>query len=221
MSYIAQEDHLYDTLTVREALLYASQLQNSNDIDHQTNVAVVLANLNIENCGNVRTKSCSGGQRKRISIALELVSRPDILILDEPTSGLDSVTTWQLINTLKGLAQMSPPMAIVATIHQPSGKLFRLFDQVYFMSFNGQCIYRGPPHQLVDFLAQFGLKCPPFHNPSDYMLEIASREHGLGKTLLLSAVMKIEALEMVEHEYILRPYRRYRTCSHLWTLSKR
>lgn len=221
MRYIAQEDHLHDTLTVREALLYASELQNGIDIDHKTNVSDVMAKLNISDCSDIPSKQCSGGQRKRISIALELVSRPDILILDEPTSGLDSVTTWQLINTLKTLAQMSPPIAIVATIHQPSGPLFRLFDLCYFMSFNGQCIYRGRPKHLVDFLAQFGFKCPDFHNPSDFMLEIASKEHGLARPLLLAAVMKIEAMEVSPHEKSLQPFHTYRTCSQLWTLTKR
>ncbi|CAG2183239.1 unnamed protein product, partial [Oppiella nova] len=124
---IGQEDHLENKLSVREALTFASKLKNSDSIDHKLNVQTVLKRLDIESCADVRAKRCSGGQRKRVSIALELVSRPNILILDEPTSGLDSSTTWQLINTLSDLCRQSQkgqPMAVVATIHQPSGKLF-------------------------------------------------------------------------------------------------
>ncbi|CAG2107633.1 unnamed protein product, partial [Medioppia subpectinata] len=204
ISVIGQEDRLDPRLSVREALNYASRLKSLDKTDHKLNVNAILKRLDIESCADVRAKRCSGGQRKRVSIALELVSRPNILILDEPTSGLDTSTTWQLINTLLDLTQQSEkgqPMAVVATIHQPSGKLFNLFHSVYIMSYDGQCIYQGTPQSMVNFMAQYGVKCPKFHNPSDYILEVASKEHGIGKPMLLTSIMKIEALDLIPHEH--------------------
>ena len=207
-------------MTVKESLFYASKLQNNSEVDHKSNVEDVGRLLDIENCLDLRPKRCSGGQKKRISIALELMSRPDILILDEPTTGLDSVTTWQLINTLISLSQMSPPMAIVATIHQPSGKLFNLFNSVYIMS-PGQCLYHGTPQTLVNFFRLYGLYCPPFHNPSDYALEVASNEHGVGNVMRLTTIMKIEALDLIPYQYQLQVSRQHRTFTHIWILFKR
>ncbi|CAG2101882.1 unnamed protein product [Medioppia subpectinata] len=224
IAVIGQEDHLDPRLTVREALNYASRLKNLENIDHKHNIEITIKRLDIESCADVRAKRCSGGQRKRVSIALELVSRPNILILDEPTSGLDVATTWQLINTLLDLTQQSQkgqPMAVVATIHQPSGKLFNLFHSVYIMSYDGQCIYQGTPQSMVNFMAQYGMKCPKFHNPSDYILEVASKEHGIGKPMLLASIMKIEALDLIAHPYKITPHFKYNTTSDIWTLSKR
>ncbi|CAG2101883.1 unnamed protein product [Medioppia subpectinata] len=224
ISVIGQEDRLDPRLTVREALNYASRLKNLENIDHKHNVEITIKRLDIESCADVRAKRCSGGQRKRVSIALELVSRPNILILDEPTSGLDTATTWQLINTLLDLTQQSQkgmPMSVVATIHQPSGKLFNLFHSVYIMSYDGQCIYQGTPQSMVNFMAQYGMKCPKFHNPSDYILEVASKEHGVGKALLLASIMKIEALDLLPHKYKVIPRFKYNTSSDIWTLTQR
>ena len=129
----------------------------------------------MKECANLYPGRCSGGQKKRISIALELVSRPNILILDEPTSGLDSVTTWQLANTLLELTQQREPVSVVATIHQLSAKVFNLFHSIYILSFDGQCIYHGPPQELLPRLHKYGLECPKFHNPADFIVEVASK----------------------------------------------
>ncbi|XP_054157514.1 ATP-binding cassette sub-family G member 4-like [Oppia nitens] len=222
VAVIQQDDYLDKRLTVRESLNYASRLKNLAEIDHKSNVESVLKKLEIEKCADIRTKRCSGGQRKRVSIALELLSRPNILILDEPTSGLDSVTTWQLVNMLVDLTKHpTNPIAIIATIHQPSGRLFNLFNSVYIMSFDGQCMYQGVPQALVNFLGQYGLRCPKFHNPSDFALEVASKEHGIGRVLLLSSIMKIEALDLVAHPYRIVPYFSYNTLRDIWILTKR
>jgi ABC-type multidrug transport system ATPase subunit len=201
--------------------LYASKLKNGGRVDHEWVVEHVINRLRIQDCANIRPKRCSGGQKKRISIALELVSKPNILILDEPTSGLDAVSTWQLISTLDELTKQSEPMAVVATIHQPSAKLFNLFNSVYMMSYDGQCIYHGSPQTMLQTLSRYGLNCPKFHNPSDFVLEVASKEHGIAKVMMLSTVMKIEALDLKEYNNPIKPYRKFRTLSHIWTLTMR
>src|SRR5262249_42274404 len=113
----------------------------------------IMKKLCIEKCAHLKPGRCSGGERKRLSIALELVSRPNILILDEPTSGLDTSTASQLIQTLLELTQQPEPVAIVVTIHQPSARLFALFSTVYLLSADGQCIYSGSPAKMLDVFA--------------------------------------------------------------------
>lgn len=120
---------------------------------------------------------CSGGQKKRLSIALELIFSPNVLLLDEPTTGLDSVSSLQLIQLLKKLVQ-NHPIIICATIHQPSAKLFSYFDDLYVISAFGTCIYRGPGQNLLDHLKNYNLNCPIFHNISDFVLEVAAGIHG-------------------------------------------
>jgi len=105
--------------------------------------------------------------------------RPNILILDEPTSGLDSSACFQTVSVMQRLSKNDRhPIAVVATIHQPSARVFNLFDHIYVISYNGYCIYEGSPQQMLDHLTSVDLHCPQFHNPADYIAEVASAEHG-------------------------------------------
>lgn len=121
--------------------------------------------------------NCSGGQKKRLSIALELIFSPNVLLLDEPTTGLDSVSSLQLVQLLKSLVQ-SHPVIICASIHQPSAKLFSYFDNLYVISSMGTCLYHGPRENLLAHLNSYNLNCPIFHNIADFALEVAAGLHG-------------------------------------------
>lgn len=154
--------------------------------DHESIVQKLLDQFGLNVCADVRVSNCSGGQLKRLSIAQELVSKPNLLILDEPTSGLDSASCFQCIELLQQLtlarnngSSSEEPLAVVATIHQPSARVFNMFQKVFFLSTTGRCIYEGPPGDLVPMLSSVGLVCPAFNNPADYMLEIASGEYGI------------------------------------------
>lgn len=115
----------------------------------------------------------SGGERKRLSIALELVANPTIFFLDEPTSGLDDVTAAQCIRLLKDLAKQG--RTVVCTIHQPSAAVFGIFDQIFVVA-KGQCVYQGSPQALVPMLSQFNLECPKSYNPADYIIELCDMD---------------------------------------------
>lgn len=121
----------------------------------------------------VLAKSLSGGEKRRLSIALELVANPTIFFLDEPTSGLDEVTAAQCIRLLKNLAKQGK--TIVCTIHQPSATIFSLFDQIFVLA-KGQCVYQGGPKVLVPFLSHINLNCPTHHSPSDYIIELCDSD---------------------------------------------
>lgn len=121
------------------------------------------------------TGKLSGGQQKRLSIALELVDNPRVIFFDEPTTGLDSSAASQCLTLLKRLADSG--RTTVCTIHQPSALLFRKIDHIYAIA-EGQCIYQGSSENLVPFLAELDLICPPSFNPADFLLEISTHDYG-------------------------------------------
>jgi ATP-binding cassette, subfamily G (WHITE), member 1 len=131
--------------------------------------------LGLDDKLNHRIRNISGGEQKRLSIAVELVDDPKILFLDEPTTGLDSSSSTQCIRLLKKLADEG--RTIVCTIHTPSALLFDLFDEIYAIA-EGSCIYQGSSKNLVPFLNELNLPCPESYSPSDFLLEIATNDYG-------------------------------------------
>lgn len=181
VAFIGQDDGLLPGLSVKETLIYASRLQNNDkdsvDFDHHKHIETILKNLNLHKFANRCVTKLSGGQAKRITIAQELLYPTNILILDEVTSGLDASTSYSIVKLLKRSLTLDKryPMSIIMSIHQPSAKLFSMFDQVYVMS-GGHCLYDGSCEisHVNNYLKQFGLFCPTYHNIADYLIEIAS-----------------------------------------------
>ncbi|KAK1121325.1 hypothetical protein K0M31_010625 [Melipona bicolor] len=184
-AYITQDDRLEALLTVMENMTVAADLKLPTNISRnkkETIIKKILTTLGLHEHANTPTGKLSGGQKKRLSIALELVNNPTVVFLDEPTTGLDSSSCTQVVNLLKLLSRQG--RTIVCTIHQPSASIFQLFDLVYVLA-NGDCLFHGATSQLVSYLENVKLPCPVYHNPADYVIELACGEYGEDKIALL------------------------------------
>lgn len=124
------------------------------------------------------TKGISGGQKRRLSVALELCGEVSLLYLDEPTSGLDSVSAMSLVELISSLAKDGK--TVIATIHQPSAAAFFKFDRLLLLV-KGRICYSGPisASQPMAFLSSAGFDCPPLNNPADFLFEILGEAHAL------------------------------------------
>lgn len=170
--YVYQDDVLFDTMTVREALEMSATLRLPKDCQHKERIDDLLGILGLEGCQNTKigsslAKGISGGERKRAAIAMEMITNPAVLFLDEPTSGLDTFTAHNVVSILLELAH-DQGRTIVATIHQPSSDIFHMFDDLLLLA-KGSVIYHGPTSQVVPYFAHHGYDCPQYTNPADFV----------------------------------------------------
>lgn len=180
---LPQSDVLSPTSTVLETLIFAALLRLPENIPKtvkEERAHTVLGQLGLTDVahtrvGSVERRGISGGEMRRVSIGIELVAAPDVLVLDEPTSGLDSVSAARLVKLLKSLTEdKDSQTTIIASIHQPSSALYHSFSQVVLLS-NGRQLYFGPGgSRPAEFFASQGRPCPAGYNVADHLLEIAS-----------------------------------------------
>ncbi|EDW11002.1 ATP-binding cassette sub-family G member 4 [Drosophila mojavensis] len=176
--YIMQTDILDLQFTVRELMLLAANLKLGNELKLAQKLEVIeeiLGMLRLTSAQNTKAEKISGGERKRLSIALELVNNPPIIFLDEPTTGLDDLSSSQCISLLKMLANGG--RTVICSIHTPSAKIFEMIDKVYVLA-EGQCIYQGSGANIVPYMNHIGLSCPLTYNPADFIIEVACNEYG-------------------------------------------
>ena len=156
IGYVPQDDVLHPQLTVRSALRYAARLRFPPDAtgsQRHARVDEVIAELGLQGCADLRLAMVSGGQRKRTSIALELLTKPSLLILDEPTSGLDPWYEWTVMELLRGLADGG--RTVVAVTHTVES--LDLCNRLLFLAPGGQTAYFGPPAESLPY---FGVQRP-------------------------------------------------------------
>ncbi|XP_010688122.2 ABC transporter G family member 32 isoform X1 [Beta vulgaris subsp. vulgaris] len=184
--YCEQNDIHSPCLTVLESLMFSAWLRLSSEVDLQTQMAFVsevmelveLTSLSGALVGLPGVDGLSTEQRKRLTIAVELVANPSIIFMDEPTTGLDARSAAIVMRTVRNIVNTG--RTIVCTIHQPSIDIFESFDELLFMKRGGQVIYAGPlgPRscKLVDYFeAVEGVqKIKPGYNPAAWMLEVSS-----------------------------------------------
>ncbi|CAL7935408.1 unnamed protein product [Xylocopa violacea] len=175
-AYIMQNDNLQPLLTVQEAMNVAAELKlTTSHRQKKQKIDQILMTMSLDTCRYTLTGQLSGGERKRLAIALELINSPPILFLDEPTSGLDSVTSKYCITLLKQLAKAG--QTVICSIHQPSASLLNMVDHLYVVA-DGNCVYSGSTQNVVPYLSSLGLHCPTHYNPADYLLEICNGDYG-------------------------------------------
>lgn len=149
---MTQDDTLTWTLTVREAVFYSAQLQLPKSMsisEKKERSETTIREMGLQDSMDTRiggwgSKGLSGGQKRRVSICIEILTRPKLLFLDEPTSGLDSAASYFVMRRIVDLAQQNG-MTIIASIHQPSSEVFKLFPNLCLLS-SGRTIYFGPSH---------------------------------------------------------------------------
>lgn len=139
--------------------------QYEEKTDQEVRIDEILSSLSLSHQKKSTAATLSGGERKRLSIALELVNNPTIMFLDEPTSGLDEVTAAACIRLLRRLAHED--RTIICTIHQPSAAMFEQFDNIYLLA-KGFCVFQGSPKTFIPFLNSENFTCPKYNNPADY-----------------------------------------------------
>uniref|UniRef100_A0A6G1SKG1 ATP-binding cassette sub-family G member 1 n=1 Tax=Aceria tosichella TaxID=561515 RepID=A0A6G1SKG1_9ACAR len=187
---VPQVDVLPNKLTAHEDLHFTSRLKNPQArFDHQRNIDRLVKHLHMDKFLHTKIDKLSGGEARRLSIARELLSSPDIMILDEPTSGLDANTCKKIITALRDIVEHSDnildkPMSIIITIHQPQQEVFQLFHRVYVMAIGGRVVFEGSPQLLMPTVLEYSSIsriCPVEQlneNPAIVAIEVASGEYG-------------------------------------------
>lgn len=192
---VPQEDLLIEDLTVYQNLYYSAKLclDNLDDNEIEEVVERVLDELDLKDIKNLKVgsplkKVISGGQRKRLNIALELIREPAVLFIDEPTSGLSSVDAENVMNLLK--EQTDNGKLVIANIHQPSSYLYKMFDEILILDKGGFEIFYGNPMEAIVYFRRMSNHANPDEDQcaycgnvnTDQMLQIIDakvvNEHG-------------------------------------------
>ncbi|CAI7901569.1 unnamed protein product [Closterium sp. NIES-54] len=180
--YVQQDDALFPHLTPRESLLFSAHLRLPSSLplaDKLARVDALLATLGLQavahtrigstSAGSSRGRGLSGGERRRVSIGMDLVHNPAVVLLDEPTSGLDSAAAANVLGVLRGMAKEGG-RTVLLSIHQPSFRMLELIDSLLLLS-RGSVVHCGPLSLLEARLAAAGCTVPMRVNALEYAME--------------------------------------------------
>nr|XP_018896422.1 PREDICTED: protein scarlet [Bemisia tabaci] len=176
--FMHQEDLFVDTLTVLEYLTLMAKLKLDRRTSHltqQQKVSNLLIHLGLTKCANSRIASngssqngLSGGERKRLSFATEMLTDPAILFCDEPTTGLDSYSAQKLVEMMQEMTSVRGK-TVICTIHQPSSQLFEMFHEIVLIG-DGRIAFIGSTNDALEFFERNGYHCPATYNPADFLI---------------------------------------------------
>ncbi|KAL1824073.1 hypothetical protein ACET3Z_010851 [Daucus carota] len=173
-AYVPQHDACLPLLTVAETFAFAASLLNPKTSEISVIVNSLLTELRLTHLSHTRLgEGLSGGERRRVSIGLSLLHDPAVLLLDEPTSGLDSTSAFNVMQTLRSIAD-SRHRTIILSIHQPSFKILSTIDQILLLS-KGKVVHHGTLSSLEAFLLSNGFTVPPQLNSLEYAMEILNQ----------------------------------------------
>jgi len=178
IAFVSQDDSLHIASTPRESLRFSAKLRLSkettdDELDRLT--TQMLKELGLCDCadtivGGALLKGISGGERKRTSVGVELVTKPSMVFLDEPTSGLDSFSALQLCQVLKKMSNAGA--SVMFTIHQPASDIFESFDHLILLN-KGRVMYNGSVQDVPDYFGTRQQPLPPKYNPADWIMIVA------------------------------------------------
>ncbi|KAI4280790.1 MAG: hypothetical protein L6R35_005823 [Caloplaca aegaea] len=186
IGYVPQDDILLPELTVRENILHSARIRlpsNLGEVQIQKHVdnlisCLQLAHVKDSLVGNAVKPVISGGQRKRVSIGIELAAAPMALFLDEPTSGLDATSASSIMMALKELSRLN--ITIITIIHQPRAEIFESLDSLLLFG-KGRVIYQGPERDVQAYFEHLGFRFPGSSNPADTIMDIIAGQGHLYK----------------------------------------
>ncbi len=178
-AYVLQDDVHFPSLTVEETIRYSAWTrmpEGTSEDERERRVEFLvdmmeLGHVKHSRVGDAMSKGISGGQAKRLSIAVEIVSLPNLIFLDEPTSGLDSAIALEVMTAVRKLANDN--RTCITTIHQPSPEVFDLFDRVILLS-NGKLLYSGSSKFVTAYFSNIGYSFSPDMNPAEFIIDICS-----------------------------------------------
>ncbi|XP_047369573.1 ATP-binding cassette sub-family G member 4-like isoform X3 [Vespa velutina] len=174
--YIPQEFMLHPLLTTKETLYIAARLKlgrGYSTIKSHFIVNNIAKSLGLMNCLNTTAGKLSGGEKKRLLIGVEIVTKPTVLLLDEPTSGLDSVSSNQVINLLHSMSKSG--CTVACAVHQPSSQMISEFDNIIVID-QGRTLYCGPRENVLDSFKEAGYISPHFYNVVEFVLEVVTNQ---------------------------------------------
>ncbi|CAO2187694.1 unnamed protein product [Urochloa humidicola] len=176
-SYVMQDDQLFPMLTVLETLRFAAEVRlppSLSRAEKLNRVWELIEQLGLQTTahtyiGDEGIRGVSGGERRRVSIGIDIIHKPSLLFLDEPTSGLDSTSAHSVVEKVKEIAKGGS--IVLMTIHQPSFRIQMLLDRIVILA-RGRLIYLGSPITLPTHLAGFGRPVPDGENSIEYLLDV-------------------------------------------------
>lgn len=176
-AYVMQDDLLFPMLTVEETLMFSAEFRLPRSLSKRKKKARVQAlidQLGLRSAaktviGDEGHRGVSGGERRRVSIGIDIIHDPIVLFLDEPTSGLDSTSAFMVVKVLQRIAQSGS--IVIMSVHQPSYRILGLLDRLIFLS-RGQTVYSGSPLNLPLFFEEFGHPIPENENKTEFALDL-------------------------------------------------